>query len=158
MSTRFVTNGKKENFEKILLKARVVGVDTPVFIYQLENHPKFQPISETVLELSQEEKISLVTSVVTLSEILNKPFLYDREDLVDEYKLALLDSTGLETLEISVPIAVRASQIRAKYGIRLPDAFQVAACLAGGAKAFVTNDARLKKVKELEILCLSDFV
>jgi len=40
----------------------------------------------------------------------------------------------------------------------VPDALQIAAALEAGATAFVTNDQRLGKVKELDVLQLDDYV
>jgi predicted nucleic acid-binding protein len=40
--------------------------------------------------------------------------------------------------------------------LRTPDALQIAACLAHGAEAFVTNDRRLRRVTEIEVKVLED--
>jgi predicted nucleic acid-binding protein len=50
-----------------------------------------------------------------------------------------------------------AEELRAKYGVRTPDALQLAAVQAG-ATGFITNDRRLEAVKELEIGVLDDFL
>lgn len=47
--------------------------------------------------------------------------------------------------------------IRAQYGIRVPDALQVAAALEMGATVFVTNDRRLSKLNELAVIVLDDY-
>lgn len=49
-----------------------------------------------------------------------------------------------------------ASDLRAKYAIRTPDALQIAAGLSLGATGFLTNDGRLKRVTELEVLLLDE--
>jgi predicted nucleic acid-binding protein len=43
-------------------------------------------------------------------------------------------------------------------GLRPPDARQSAACLENGAMAFVTNDRRLRRVTELDVLLLDEVV
>ncbi|WP_404987325.1 type II toxin-antitoxin system VapC family toxin [Candidatus Hadarchaeum sp.] len=53
-------------------------------------------------------------------------------------------------------IAERAADLRARYGLRTPDALQVATALHAGATAFLTNDARLKAVRELEVVLLDE--
>jgi predicted nucleic acid-binding protein len=53
-------------------------------------------------------------------------------------------------------IARRAAELRASYNLRLADAFQVAAALAAGRGAFLTNDLGLKRVRELPILVLDE--
>jgi predicted nucleic acid-binding protein len=43
-------------------------------------------------------------------------------------------------------------------GLRTPDALQNAACLENGAMAFVTNDRRLPRVTELDVILLDEVV
>lgn len=51
------------------------------------------------------------------------------------------------------------AQLRAKYNVSPPDALQIAASLAYGAKAFLTNDKRLSKLKEfIDVLIIENFV
>ena len=45
-----------------------------------------------------------------------------------------------------------------EYGIRVPDALQIATALESRATAFVTNDRRLKKVKDLDVIVLKDYL
>ena len=40
--------------------------------------------------------------------------------------------------------------------MRPPDALQVAASLRSNAEAFITNDRRLKKIKEIEIIVMEE--
>jgi predicted nucleic acid-binding protein len=51
-----------------------------------------------------------------------------------------------------------ASDLRAKYGIKTPDAIQIATTIYGGSRSFITNDDLLKKVKEVKVLLLDDLV
>jgi predicted nucleic acid-binding protein len=60
-------------------------------------------------------------------------------------------------LPVDAALARRAVALRAEYGIRVPDALQIAAALEAGATAFVTNDQRLVKVKELRVLQFDDY-
>jgi predicted nucleic acid-binding protein len=49
---------------------------------------------------------------------------------------------------------LKAAQIRARYQIRTPDAIQLAAAIEFGARVFLTNDDRLRKVTEIEVIVL----
>jgi predicted nucleic acid-binding protein len=42
--------------------------------------------------------------------------------------------------------------------LRTPDAIIVATALAGNATLLVTNDKALRKLKEIEVICLADLV
>jgi len=48
--------------------------------------------------------------------------------------------------------------LRVAYGLKTPDAIHMATALLNGAQAFVTNDAGLKRVNELDVLVLEDYV
>jgi predicted nucleic acid-binding protein len=51
---------------------------------------------------------------------------------------------------------VRAAEIRARHGLRTPDAIMVATAIESGATLAVTNDDAWRKVKELEVVMLRD--
>jgi predicted nucleic acid-binding protein len=57
-------------------------------------------------------------------------------------------------LPVSVEIAEVAAQLRAAQNLRTPDAIQIATALREGATFFLTNDARLAAVQNLEVLVL----
>jgi len=61
-------------------------------------------------------------------------------------------------LPIDAALARRAIILRASYEIHVPDALQIAAAIEAGATLFVTNDRRLSKVEEIEILLLEDYL
>jgi len=42
--------------------------------------------------------------------------------------------------------------------IRIPDAIQIAVGIIYGADAFLTNDSGLKKVKDIRVVILEDFL
>jgi predicted nucleic acid-binding protein len=51
-----------------------------------------------------------------------------------------------------------ASRLRAKYSMRTPDALQIAVGVLYGATKFLTNDPDLKRVSEIKILVLDDYL
>ncbi len=46
----------------------------------------------------------------------------------------------------------------AAYGIGPPGALRIGTAIVSDAMGFVTNDERLKRVKEVEVVVLKDFV
>jgi predicted nucleic acid-binding protein len=81
-----------------------------------------------------------------------------RVDLVQIYEKTLLNSQQVQMHNIDPILAKRAIQLRAHYGLRVPDALQLGTALEYGATLFVTNDRRLKKITELSVLILDDYV
>lgn len=53
-------------------------------------------------------------------------------------------------------VGILAAKLRATYNLTLPDALQVSVAITAGCQAFLTNDVRLKRVKELQILVLDE--
>jgi predicted nucleic acid-binding protein len=79
-------------------------------------------------------------------------------EIVQAYEQALLNSKQVQMLTVDIALARRAVSLRAQYSIRVPDALQSAAAMEAGATAFATNDLRLKKVKEIRVLLLDEYV
>lgn len=141
-----------------LVDYELVGLDTMCFIYHFEANPKYIPFTNTLFEMIENEALRAITSTLTLAEILVKPI--ELGDLVarDDYKYTLINFPNLTLCEISADIAEEAAHLNARYGIRLPDALQLATSIYQRAQAFLTNDQSLKKVRETEVLIIDDFV
>ncbi len=127
-----------------------------VFIYHLEDHKRYAPITEVLFESWEKGSHHGVTSVITLLEVLVKPNRDDNQDAVRDYKDLLLTFPNLDVFAIGAECAEIASDIRAHYGIRTPDAIQIATALLGDASAFITNDDQLKHITELSVVLLDE--
>ena len=56
----------------------------------------------------------------------------------------------------NIDIAHRAAEYRARYGLRTPDAIHVATAVQARAEVFLTNDRRLRRVEEIDVLLVED--
>jgi len=66
-------------------------------------------------------------------------------------------TAGVNTRYVGVDaVAERAAEVRAHYNLKLADSFQVAAAVAAGCDAFLTNDSGLKCVSGITILVLNE--
>jgi predicted nucleic acid-binding protein len=88
----------------------------------------------------EEGRNSGVTSVITLLEVLVKPKREGNLEAARDYRELLTTYPNLCILDIDLMLADLTSDLRAKYGIRTPDALQIAAALQAGATGFITND------------------
>ena len=148
-----------DKLSKRLTKAKVIGLDTPIFIYFLEDHPRYGPPTQITINGIEKGKWHGVTSTITLMEITVRPWQLGRESAAREYEAILVHFPNLSVVDVDRNVARAAAQLRAKYNVSPPDALQVAASLSFGAKAFLTNDRRLSKLQDLiDILVLDDFV
>ncbi len=144
---------------KRLAKAKVIGLDTSIFIYFLEDNPKYGTLAQITINGIEKGKWEGVTSTITLMEITVRPWQLGRESAAREYEAILIHFPNLSIVDVDRNVARAAAQLRAKYNVSPPDALQVAASLNFGARAFLTNDKRLSKLQELiDILVLDDFV
>jgi predicted nucleic acid-binding protein len=127
-------------------------------IYFIEDVAPYADLLEPAFELLSTHRLRVVTSTITLAEILTKPLAEKKYGLVDEIKFTLKSFSTVTMFAIDEKLAEAAALVRARYAIRLPDALQLAAAIQGEATLFITNDKRLKKLDALEVLVLSDFL
>lgn len=148
-----------DDLSKRLTKAKVIGLDTPVFIYVLQDNPRYGALAQITINGIEKGKWEGVTSTITLMEITVRPWQLGREAAAREYEAVLVHFPNLSVVDVDRTVARAAAQLRAKYNVSPPDALQVASSLSFGAKAFLTNDRKLSKLQELiDILVLDDFV
>ncbi|HBQ50519.1 hypothetical protein A3B42_00420 [Candidatus Daviesbacteria bacterium RIFCSPLOWO2_01_FULL_38_10] len=135
-----------------LKKFNLIGLDTNIFSYQFHQDPQFGLLTKKIFDELSKDNLQAVTSVVTLIEILSVRVSLSK---VKQLKELFLRTPNLSILDVNHEIALEAAAIRRKYGFRTPDAIQLATAKLNRAKAFVTNDERLKNYLGLKIILLS---
>ena len=135
-----------------------VGVDTSIFIYFIEEHPSFLPVLQPFFKEVDTGRKELVTSALTLLEVLVVPYRSGDQLLAERYEALLTQSRGVRVAEISRDHLRAAAQLRAATGVKTPDALQLVAALGSGCTAFLTNDRALPTVRGLRILQLSSYI
>jgi len=135
-----------------------VCIDTAPIIYFIEKNPKYLGVLKPVFLEIDTGRIEAITSTITLLEVLVHPFRTKNDILAEKYRDILLYSGGLTTFEIFNEVSEMSSKLRAKYSIRTPDAIQIAVGLLYRASKFLTNDSALKKVSDIDVLVLDDFL
>lgn len=142
-----------------LTRHSVIGIDTAVFIYHVEAHPHYLPVTRAVLELVETGRVEAVTSVITLMELTVHPWRISAAGAAREYEALLVHFPHLRVADVTRAGARRAAQLRARANLRPADALQVATALQHGATAFVTNDKALAHVGGLvDVVMLEEFV
>jgi len=137
---------------------KTIGLDTSIFIYFIEKHKKYQKFLGDFFKNCDNGKIEIVTSTITLLEVLVLPFRSERYELADKYEFILQNSKGIRLLDINNAISKTAAQLRAKHMIRTPDSIQIATSIFAGAHCFITNDKSLQRIKDIEILILDQLI
>ncbi|MBE9127432.1 MULTISPECIES: type II toxin-antitoxin system VapC family toxin [unclassified Coleofasciculus] len=138
------------------LQGQVVGLDSAPLIYFIEENPAYLEMTDAFFEAMVHGELRVVTSVITLLEVLVYPLRQGNSILAQQYRDILSDEEGLTTIEVSPAIAEIAAQLRATYNLRTPDAIQMATAIRQGASFFLTNDSRLPSLPGLEVLVLEE--
>ena len=140
------------------LNGRSVFVDTPAFIYYLQNHAQFAEIVAPVFEAIDRGDLRGVSSSIVLCELLAKPLADGDDDLVHACRACFLNAEHFEALPISVAAAEAGARLRAEHNLRTPDALNLAAARCEDIETFLTNDHKLRRVTSPEVLVISDYV
>lgn len=140
------------------LKGLRVCIDTAPIIYFIEKHDRYLHVLRPLFVEIDAGNIEAITSTVTLLEVLVQPLRSKNEGLANRYRNILLYSEGLTTFEVLHEVSEMASQLRARYSIKTPDAIQIAVGILYGANRFLTNDPALKKVSDISVLVLDEFI
>jgi predicted nucleic acid-binding protein len=140
------------------LTNKTVFLDTAPLIYYIEENNQYSPLLDKLFLANSKGKFLFQTSVITLLEVLVHPMRHNENHLVEQYQNILCNSPTINIFELNIEIAKRAAVFRAKYGLKTPDSIQVATAIYASAEFFLTNDIRLKAVKEIETLVLDELI
>lgn len=142
-----------------LISGKLVAFDTAPLIYYIEEHPDYLPLADELFTAFDAGVSQALTSVLTLQEVLVKPLRDGRSDLADSYRQVLTNSANVTLEVIDESICESAAQLRARHvWLRTPDALQIATAMKYRAEVVVTNDERWKRLTELEVAVLRDFL
>ena len=118
--------------------------DTNVFIYMFEG---LEPYRSRMLEIRKrtlERGDRIVTSAMTLGEVLVKPTKLGQVSLIEQYYKAIRATS--EVISFEPQVAWRYASLRATHNIRNADAIQLACAAHYGVDLFITNDPKLHKL------------
>ena len=78
-----------------------VGIDTAIVIDFIEEHPKFLPMILPLFREADQGKRDLVSSAITLLELLVVPYRAGDRALADRYEALLTRSRGIRLIDIT---------------------------------------------------------
>jgi predicted nucleic acid-binding protein len=138
------------------LRGKIVGMDTAPLICFIEENPAYVEIVDPFFEAVERNEFSVVTSIVTLLEVLVHPLRAGDSKLAQRYRDLLFHSKGLATISLTQEIAEEAARLRGIRKIRTPDAIQMATAINANASFFLTNDMSLPSLSNLKMLQLDE--
>lgn len=131
----------------------IVFLDACALIYRVEEVTPWNARLAKLLDDLRRKHAGLQLAVSRLSylECRVQP-LRDANDALTRRYDALFAAPDLRTVEIDANIVEGATRIRARFGLRTPDAIQAASCLSLDAEhIFLTNDATFRRVPGLAL-------
>ena len=114
--------------------------DTNLFVHLLEDKGELIERVASLRERMIERADELLTSALTLGEVLVRPAEADDKDLMRRYERAI--TAGASVLPFDAAAASTFAVVRRDRSIQPPDAIQLA-CAA--VDLFITNDRRLSR-------------
>ena len=121
-----------------------VFFDTNLFIYMFEG---IEPNRSRVLEIRKrmiDRGDRIVTSAMTLGEVLVRPTKLGQTSLIEQYDRAIRATA--QVVSFDAQIAWRYASLRATHKLRNADAIQLACAAHFGVDLFITNDTVLHKL------------
>jgi predicted nucleic acid-binding protein len=121
-----------------------VFFDTNLFIYLLEDKgERGARVIELVQRLSERQD-ELLTSTLTLAEVLVKPLSMGDEAWADRYE-KLMNTPGVSLLSFDRSCARIYAQLRRDKTMKPPDVIQLSCAASAKCDLFITNDERLSR-------------
>jgi predicted nucleic acid-binding protein len=122
-----------------------VYLDTAPVIYLVEEAPNYAELVDRRVSVAD---VIQMASDLTRMECRVKPLQEGNTALLhdyDDYFAGVVE----ELVVLSRTVIDRATDIRARYGFRTPDAIHLAAAVVSGCDVFLTNDYRLNRFPDI---------
>ncbi|SRR6056297_3299631 len=132
-----------------------ISVDSNVFI-SIHNSEKDANECKLILKAIEEEKWDCYIPVIVISEILVGYYNQKSITLADQF--VLLMQKKYEIQPITINIAQKAAQYRAKFKVKLPDALIVASGENNKIDVLVSNDIKMQKKFPIMVHSVEEFV
>jgi len=136
--------------------ARSAVLDTMVLIYYFEDSETHGDRAESVIRDASSDVFEAIITPVTAAELLVKPLHNGRQDIADRYRTAMAHLDNTNRCSLTWNTGCMAGALRARYGLPLPDMFQIALAMETGSCALITNDKALRQVEEIPVVLLDD--
>ncbi len=129
-----------------------VYLDSAPLIYLVEN---VSPYVEQLVERLSSEDVQQVCSDLARLECRVKPLRDDETALLTAFDTYFAEIIN-ETVPLSRAVIARATEIRARFGFKTPDAIHLACAVIANCDLFLTNDKQLERFSEIAVEVIGD--
>lgn len=130
-------------------------LDSCIFIYSVERLEPYRTMLEPIWQKAGIGSLRLITSELTISEVLVKPLQQANQPLISIYN-DLFNSSEISLIPTTRRIWEETAELRARTNLRTPDAVHVATALQERCTTFLTNDRGFRRVEELNVTVLQE--
>lgn len=139
-----------------MIDSELIFLDTAPIIYIVENNPNYYSRTSSYFTKMIQNNANFVTSVISIAEFGVKPKRIKKLELIEEME-EMLKVFEIQTKEITRSIAELSSTIRANYPfLQNFDALQLSTAVEFNCTVFLTNDKKLKNIKDLNVKLTED--
>jgi len=139
-----------------LPESGTVYLDANGFIYSIERIDPYRSMLDTLWLTVSVGQVKVVTSELTLLEVLVKPLKVGDATTATLFRTVLKHTPDVQMLRITQSVLEAAANLRATLGLKTPDAIHVATALLNNSVLFVTNDSAFRRVTDLNVTVLSE--
>ncbi len=135
----------------------LVYLDANGLIYSVERVEPYRTLLQPMWEQAQDGNLTIVSSPVLVIEALTKPLQDGNTEIEMQYR-ELFEANAVRMLDASYSVFEDAARLRAKTGLKIPDALHAATALQIGCALFITNDEDFRRVENLPVVVLDDLL
>ncbi len=125
----------------------------PVIYYVERKRPFFEQVSPFFARLDDGE-LTAVSSPITVAECIFYPYKQNNLKLAAQFRALLTQAPIVRCVSTTDEIADSSARLRAQYNLGFADALQVATAVYAGCEFLLTNDMKLQRVAELDVIVL----
>ena len=141
-----------------MLVGKTVFFDSAPFIYVFEDNPPYKKLLAPIFLAVDVNTIRAVSSLITVVEVLSKPYCLEQWGLVKRYHVFFGDQSKIKLLPQTMEVADLTARIRGQYGQKTPDAIQWATATLNNVDYYLTNDLRFKALNDKRILFVDEYL
>ncbi len=126
-------------------------LDASVIIYITEANPQFTGAAKSrIIDHLNDSQALILTSKLSRLECRVRPLRDRNQELLADYE-RFFAGERLELVDVTPDVLERATELRAAYRFKTPDAIHLATALEHGAEAVLTGDPQWQRCEQISV-------
>lgn len=135
-----------------------IYLDSNIWIYSSQGTPAYKQALSSMFAAVDAGTLSVVTSELSLAEILVRPIREGNTLEQKTYIRAITNTKNSIAVPIERTVLIQAAKLRSRTKLKLPDAIHAATAMSSQCTTFLTNDKQFRTVPNLPVVLLSQTV